>query len=239
MIHNASLRKDMQISRKLYIRSDWRLEWWLLVIAAALVCLAGGSSDAVWGDNKELRVIRVQHEIDLGDRISKSAGPDYYISGGESHGLRVSMLLDVYRPLQIHDPFNEKDYDLITAIEIIGYLNEEDRILSVQNIKKKLKVGGYFLFSGGINRGKGYFEKDKIIKLISEYFKIVKIEYNYAFLYKKLEKLFDSKIFKFILTSERITRIFNYITKLFIGYKGATHILILAKKSCIRLDYLW
>ena len=85
---------------------------WLFSIAAALICLLVGVSFATGEEHKEFRVIRFQHEIDLGDGRSGSAGPDYLINGGESDGLEVSMLLDVFRPRDIHDPFNGKEYPL-------------------------------------------------------------------------------------------------------------------------------
>ena len=95
-----------------HIELDRRLNGWLISLAAVLICLWVGMPDAAGNPTKEFRVIRFQHEIDLGDGISGSAGPDYLINGGESDGLKVSMLLDVYRPRNIHDPFNNKDYPL-------------------------------------------------------------------------------------------------------------------------------
>jgi outer membrane protein OmpA-like peptidoglycan-associated protein len=97
----------------IYEIEPWRrLEGWFFSITTVLICLLVGASFAVGDENKEFRVIRFQHEIDLGDGISGSAGPDYLINGGESDGLKVSMLLDVYRPRNIHDPFNNKEYPL-------------------------------------------------------------------------------------------------------------------------------
>ena len=104
--------KDTHTSKTSRFKLDRRLDGWLMSVAAALICLLVGTSDALGNDEKEFRVIRFQHEIDLGDGISGSAGPDYLINGGESNGLKVSMLLDVYRPRKIHDPFNKTAYPL-------------------------------------------------------------------------------------------------------------------------------
>jgi len=89
-----------------------RSAWWVSVIAVALVCLVGGPLATAMGETKTLRVIGVQTELDLGDRTSGPTGPDYYINGGESDGIERSMLLDVYRPVRVHDRFNEKDYNI-------------------------------------------------------------------------------------------------------------------------------
>ena len=102
----------MQLFLISYIEPDRRLEKWLISLAVVFICLWVGVSDAAGNSVEEFRVIRFQHEIDLGDGISGSTGPDYLINGGESDGLEVSMLLDVYRPRNIQDPFNHKEYPL-------------------------------------------------------------------------------------------------------------------------------
>ena len=60
----------------------------------------------------ELRVIRVESEVSLGGKSLSTAGPDYYIEGGESAGLRKSMLLDVYRPLTVHNQFRDEESEI-------------------------------------------------------------------------------------------------------------------------------
>jgi outer membrane protein OmpA-like peptidoglycan-associated protein len=112
MIPNDLWRKNMRTYRKISIGSIRRLTWWLSAVAMALVCLAGGSFAPALGETKALRVIAVQTELDLGDRASGPTGPDYHINGGESEGIQISMLLDVYRPVRVHNRFNEKDYNI-------------------------------------------------------------------------------------------------------------------------------
>ena len=87
-------------------------------------------------------------------------------------------------------PFNENSFDLILCVEVLYYLNPEDRIKSLENIKRVLKPGGYFLFSGVLDGGIRYFAEDEIIDLISKYFDVERIEYNYARIYTAIESKF-------------------------------------------------
>jgi outer membrane protein OmpA-like peptidoglycan-associated protein len=99
-----------------------RLQWWVSAVAMALVCLASGSLSDAREETKALRVIAVKTELDLGDRIPRPTGPDYYINGGESDGLKTSMLLDVYRPLRVHDRFHERNHHIQILIGQIKLL---------------------------------------------------------------------------------------------------------------------
>ena len=107
IIPNDLWRKNMRIYGIISIGSIRRLTWRLSAIAMVLVCLVGGSAAPALGETRALRVIAVQTELDLGDRTSGSTGPDYHISGGESDEIQISMLLDVYRPVRVHNRFNE------------------------------------------------------------------------------------------------------------------------------------
>jgi SAM-dependent methyltransferase len=87
-------------------------------------------------------------------------------------------------------PFNERSFDLILCLEVLYYLNPEDRIESLETIKKTLKTDGHLFFSGVLDGGVRYFAEDEIIELISKYFDIERIEYNYARIYGKIESRF-------------------------------------------------
>lgn len=87
-------------------------------------------------------------------------------------------------------PFNESTFDLILCLEVLYYLNPEDRIKSLENIKKALKTDGYLFFSGVLDGGVRYFAEDEIIALISKYFDVERIEYNYLPIYTKIESKF-------------------------------------------------
>jgi 2-polyprenyl-3-methyl-5-hydroxy-6-metoxy-1,4-benzoquinol methylase len=76
--------------------------------------------------------------------------------------------------------YPSKAFNLVTALEVIYYLNESDRKVAISQISRILKPNGYFLISGGINRGKEYFDVQNILFLISRYFKIENVTYNYG-----------------------------------------------------------
>lgn len=86
--------------------------------------------------------------------------------------------------------FKENYFDLILCLEVLYYLNPKDRIKSLETIKKALKPDGYFFFSGVLDGGIRYFAEDEIIELISKYFDIERIEYNYAKIYTTIESKF-------------------------------------------------
>ena len=86
--------------------------------------------------------------------------------------------------------FRDNSFDLILCLEVLYYLNAEDRIKSLENIRRVLKPGGYLLFSGVLDGGIRYFAEDEIIELISKYFDVERIEYNYARIYTAIESKF-------------------------------------------------
>lgn len=86
--------------------------------------------------------------------------------------------------------FKDQSLDLILCLEVLYYLNDEDRKRSITEIKRTLKPGGYLLLSGGLDDGVRYFSEENIVKLISKDFSIKMIEYNYAKIYTMFEKRF-------------------------------------------------
>jgi outer membrane protein OmpA-like peptidoglycan-associated protein len=136
IIPNDLWHENMQTYRISPIGSIRRLTR-LSTIAVALVCLVCGSFGTVFGETKALRVIAVQTELDLGDRTSGPTGPDYYINGGESDGIQISMLLDVYRPVRVHNRFNEKDYNIKILIGQIIVLSvfQDSAIARLQSLE--------------------------------------------------------------------------------------------------------
>jgi 2-polyprenyl-3-methyl-5-hydroxy-6-metoxy-1,4-benzoquinol methylase len=86
--------------------------------------------------------------------------------------------------------FNENSFDLVLCLEVLYYLNPVDRVKSLEYIKKVLKTDGYLFFSGVLDGGVRYFAEDEIIELISKYFDVERIEYNYAMIYTAIESKF-------------------------------------------------
>ena len=87
-------------------------------------------------------------------------------------------------------PFKGKKFDIIFAIEVLYYLDEKDRYKSIENIYKKLKDGGYFIFSSVIDDGSRYFSENEAIKMIEKYFEIIGIGYVHNKIAIKFERIF-------------------------------------------------
>ncbi|MCD6172024.1 MAG: methyltransferase domain-containing protein [Thermoplasmata archaeon] len=84
-------------------------------------------------------------------------------------------------------PFPNDSFDLVIALEVLYYLNSEDREKAVKDMKRVLKDGGYLLLSGVLDGGKRYFSEKEIIQLLSKYFSLETIQFNYAKPYTYIE----------------------------------------------------
>jgi len=105
-------------------------------------------------------------------------------------------------------PFKGKKFDIIFAIEVLYYLNEKDRYKSIESIYKKLKDGGYFIFSSVIDDGSRYFSENEAIKMIERYFEIIGIGYVHNRIANKFERIFMT----IVSIYEVITNINKYKT---------------------------
>lgn len=142
----------------------------------------------------------------------------------------------------------KKSFDLILCLEVLNYLDTEERRKAVERMSVLLKPGGRLLFSGVLDGGVAYFEENEIQELISQYLAIEKTEYNYAKLYTIMEgkfllalRLFDllkgvplvrymkAPLRKF-LSWDFPPRMLNRLSRYLLREKGESHIIILARK---------
>ena len=84
-------------------------------------------------------------------------------------------------------PFTNDSFDLVIALEVLYYLNDEDRERAVKDIRRVLRDGGYLLLSGVLDGGRRYFSEKEIIQLLSKYFSLEIVQFNYAKTYTYLE----------------------------------------------------
>lgn len=88
-------------------------------------------------------------------------------------------------------PFRGDSVNLVICAEVLYYLNPKFHRLSLQNIQEILKRSGFLVLSVLLGRGiktSLRFTEKEIINLVSMYFHVKRIEYNYAKLYNILEK---------------------------------------------------
>lgn len=104
-------------------------------------------------------------------------------------------------------PFPSNSFDLIIALEVLYYLNKRERKMALCEIKRTLKIGGYLFVSGPL--GGRYFNEKEIIKLLSTFFTIKRVTFNYMKLYTfferkmlKLLSLFDLMKYISIMNNE-------------------------------------
>ncbi len=134
-------------------------------------------------------------------------------------------------------PYNNNSFNLITALEVLYYLEKEERKRALGEIKRVLKNDGFLLLSVKINKPP-YFQMDEFYDLVDNFFRIDKVEYNYGRIYSFFERrllIFDRTVFKkiirFFLSITMLVSISQFLTKLILGRKGVTTMYILAKNA--------
>lgn len=84
--------------------------------------------------------------------------------------------------------FLPNSFDVVSALEVIYYLEPILQIEAFKNIAKVLCPKGLFLLSGVLDGGKQYWDDAWICNNISCFFNIIAVEYHYAHLYSNIER---------------------------------------------------
>ncbi len=99
--------------------------------------------------------------------------------------------------------FDNEEFDFVSAIEIIYYLNDDDRQKAIEDIARILKPNGIFVFSGIISDA--YFSF-KELKAYSDYgFELLEEHQSYRKPFNRLES-FLQKIQKHIFKNSKLTK---------------------------------
>jgi SAM-dependent methyltransferase len=112
-------------------------------------------------------------------------------------------------------PFKNKKFDIIFAVEVLYYLNENERMEALMNIFNKLNSNSYFIFSSVIDDGSRYFTEKDAIDKIGKYFEILDIGYTHTKGAIKFESIFMKLIYYYNI----IRNIDEYNTKNFSSTK--------------------
>ena len=125
-------------------------------------------------------------------------------------------------------PFSDESFDLVVALEVLYYLNVKEREKAVRDIKRVLKDGGYLFLSVVLDGGKRYFSEENIIRLVSKYFSLESIQFNYAKPYTWMEKhlLF---LYSRLAAMQRLSSMSDEQFQDFISEKSANKVSILRK----------
>jgi len=137
--------------------------------------------------------------------------------------------------------YNNGSFDLITALEVLYYLENKEQNIALEEVKRVLRSGGYLLISVKIDNPP-YFRIDDFYNLVSKFFKIEKISYGYYKFYSyfenKLIRLRNRinkppivKLINFILQRKAPVSIFNFLSRILAGKnRSISKMYILAKK---------
>ena len=138
--------------------------------------------------------------LDIGCALGDFTSKVYHLNPrNEFYGIDISQKAIDYvskkykwlhaKPSALPDiPFPSNSFDLVIALEVLYYLEEKDRRNALHEIKRVLKNGGYLLVSGPLDGGKRYFSKDVVLQLLSKFFIIEHVTFNYAKVYTYVEK---------------------------------------------------
>lgn len=133
--------------------------------------------------------------------------------------------------------YNNEQFDLVLALEVLYYLEKEERIKALKEIKRVLKKDGFLLISVNIGNPP-YFKIDEFYNLVNDFFQIRIAEYGYTRIYSFFERkllLLEmtklQKIIRYLLSLEILVNIGQRLTKLIFGRKGITIMYIMAQKS--------
>lgn len=99
--------------------------------------------------------------------------------------------------------FPPEKFDLISALEVVIYLERPQQILALQNMARALKPGGYLLVSGPLDGGVRYFAEEWIVNEVAKLLSIKRIEYNYTRIYTWLER-YPLRVISIMQTLENV-----------------------------------
>jgi ubiquinone/menaquinone biosynthesis C-methylase UbiE len=80
--------------------------------------------------------------------------------------------------------FHDRKFDLVLCLDVIYYLNDEDRIKAVHHINRVLKKDGYVLLSSMLSRDGRYLDEHVVINELKDAFSIEAIHYEYRNYYE-------------------------------------------------------
>ena len=111
-------------------------------------------------------------------------------------------------------PFDGKRFDLVTANEVIYYLNNKNRKKAVHQLINSTKKGGLLCISGSISTNGNYFSLNEIEKYLPKNIKILSKKFHYLNLYYPIENFFYkikriSSQTRFIITKNKKYKIYK------------------------------
>ena len=107
----ACLSRGRAVARASAIRlhsASTLLTWIFAILCSSVAGLPAPAMSA----EQEFRVIHAEFELGGAEGRSERSGPDYYLNGGETHGLQQAMLLDVYRGTRLLDPYTGRNHTI-------------------------------------------------------------------------------------------------------------------------------
>lgn len=82
-------------------------------------------------------------------------------------------------------PF-DNEFDVVFCLEVLCYLNADDRTKSIENIRDVLAPSGKLVFSGVLDGGQMHHTHEEVFGLLGDDFDVRKVRYNHWILHRKL-----------------------------------------------------
>lgn len=151
-------------------------------------------------------------------------------------------------------PVPDAAFDLVTALEVLYYLDAADRRAAVQELRRVLRPGGHLAFSSALDDGRRYFTESGAVALLEPAFVVEEVCTLHGRLYGVLERpflklrtrlrgvadapgpigaisRFYRRSIKVILGFETPAWFLERLARLLPGRPGRSHVMIVARKE--------
>lgn len=151
-------------------------------------------------------------------------------------------------------PVPDAAFDLVTALEVLYYLDGADRRAAVRELRRVLRPGGHLAFSSALDDGRRYFTESGAVALLEPAFVVEEVRTLHGRLYGVLERpflklrtklrrvadatgpiggiaRFCRRSIKVILGFETPAWFLERLARLLPGRPGRSHVMIVARKE--------